>query len=84
MEGYGRELEKLIYTTPPMHSRLLCCYKNAYSDGAMSPMNDEKLVIKKNCIHFTDFLGAYWHLCNMGYSRHWGIAENVSHAILPS
>lgn len=57
-ERQGRELEKLIYTTPPMHSRFLCCYNNAYSDGIMSPMNDEKLVIKKKyCIYFTDFFG---------------------------
>lgn len=42
-----------------MHSRFLCCYNSAYSDGIMSPMNDEKLVIKKKyCIHFTDFLGS--------------------------
>lgn len=37
---------KGIHTTP-MHGRFLCYYKNAYSNGVMSPVNEEKPIITK-------------------------------------
>lgn len=49
MEGQGSESDKLIYTTPPMHCKFLCYYKQAYSDETMAPMNHEKLV--KEILH---------------------------------
>lgn len=49
MEGQGSESDKLIYTTPPMHCKFLCYYKQAYSDEIMAPMNHEKLV--KEILH---------------------------------
>lgn len=46
VEGQGGELGRLMHTTP-MHGRFLCYYKNAYSNGVTSPVNEEKSVIKK-------------------------------------
>lgn len=78
----------------PTHGRFLCYYKNAYSNGVMSPVNEQKPTTTKTsarsalrdfCWFFywfvLGFLSILASMLSTGEGRDWGIVANTSHSL---
>lgn len=79
---------RLMHTTP-MHCRFLHYYKNAYSSGIMSPVNEKKTVIffksaRSALKDYFFFLNILSSMKSMGGTRDWETVENTSLTLFPS
>lgn len=78
---------RLMHTTP-MHCRFLHYYKNAYSSGITSPVNEKKTIIffKKSAKSALKdfFLNMLSSMQSMGGTRDQGTVENTTLTIFLS